>query len=135
MFAIWRLFSLLAVLQNLFTSYLIFSETPLQKAYFVFTRRFSKDGFLVAAFTLIYAAAQLYGTLLWALYAPGYVTRAQHAPASSVSTSFLDTPDYKVSFKVSNASLSLSDSELNQAMSANLFRPGQYQRRVKSQWP
>jgi len=123
-FAIWRLFSLLAALQNLFTSYLVFSETPLQKAYFVFTRRFSKDGFLVAAFTLVYAAAQLYGTLLWAMDAPGHVIRASHAPASSVSTSFLDTPDYKVSFKVSNASLGLSDSELNQAMSANLFRPG-----------
>lgn len=124
-FAIWRLFSLLAAAQNLFTSFLVFAETPLQKAYFVLTRGFSKDALLVAAFTLVYAAAQLYGTLLWAMDAPGHVIGVRQALASSVvSTSFLDRPDYKVSYTVINASLGLSNSELAQVMSANLFRPG-----------
>ncbi|KAK4221181.1 hypothetical protein QBC38DRAFT_429518 [Podospora fimiseda] len=122
--AVWKLFSLLAALQNRFTSYLIFSEGPLQKAHFVFSRRLSKDAILVAFFTLVYTAAQLYGSLLWALDAPGYVVRTERAPASSVSPSFLDNPEYQVSYTVAPNSLNLTDAELAEALSVNLFRPG-----------
>ncbi|KAK4100768.1 hypothetical protein N658DRAFT_496850 [Parathielavia hyrcaniae] len=121
-FAIWRLFSLLAAAQNRFTSFLLFAESPVQKAHFVFTRGLSTDALLVASFTIIYAAGQLYGTLLWTIDAPGHVIRSQHVPASSLSGSILDTPEYIVSYTVTPSSLNLTDAELREALSVNLFR-------------
>jgi hypothetical protein len=123
-FAIWRLFSLLAAAQNRFTSFLVFSEAALQKAHFVFSRRFSPDALLVASFTIMYTAAQLYGTLLWTMDAPGHVVQTKRVPASSVSASFVDNPEYAVSFAVTPSSLNLTDAELAEALSVNLYRAG-----------
>ncbi|KAK1830364.1 hypothetical protein QBC39DRAFT_354273 [Podospora conica] len=123
-FAIWKIFSLLAAAQNLFTSFLLFAEAPIQKAHFVLSRGLSKDAVLVATFTFIYAASQLFATVLWALDAPGHVVSTHQITASSVSTPFLDNPDYMVAFKVTPTSLDLTDGELAERMSMNLFRPG-----------
>jgi hypothetical protein len=124
-FAIWKIFSLLAAAQNRFTSFLLFTEAPIQKAHFVRSRGLSKDAVLVAAFTLIYTAAQLFATVLWTLDAPGHVVRTHQITASSVSTTpFLDNPEYMVAFKVTPSSLDLTDRELAERMSTNLFRPG-----------
>jgi len=117
-FAIWKIFSLLAAVQNLFT------ESPIQKAHFVFSRGLSKDAVLVAAFTFIYAAAQLFATVLWTLDSPGHVVSNHQITASSVSTPFLDNPDYTVAFKVTPSSLDLTDRGLAERMSMSLFRPG-----------
>ncbi|KAK3988900.1 hypothetical protein QBC44DRAFT_242469 [Cladorrhinum sp. PSN332] len=123
-FAIWRLFSLLAATQNRFTSFLVFSESPLQKANFVFSRGLSRDALLVGSFTVVYAAAQLYSAALWAVDAPGHVLRTQQDLASSASASFLDKPEYKVTYTVTPSSLNVADAELAEALSVNLFRPG-----------
>ncbi|KAK4460422.1 hypothetical protein QBC42DRAFT_339659 [Cladorrhinum samala] len=123
-FAVWRLFSLLAATQNRFTSFLVFSESPIQKVQFVLSRRLSPDALLVGFFTIIYAAAQLYGTLLWALDSPGHVIQTNRAAASSASANFLDNPEYMVSYTVTPSSLNLTDKELAEALSVNLFRAG-----------
>jgi hypothetical protein len=123
-FAIWKSFSLLAAARNRFTSFAVFSESLAQKAYFVWCRGFTKDALLVGAFTAMYAAAQLYGALLWAMDSPGYVTQARQVAASSLSTSFLDSPEYIVSYKVTPNSLNATDAQLAEALSVSLFRPG-----------
>lgn len=123
-FAIWKLFSLFAALQNRFTSFAIFFDNPIQKAYFVWTRGLSRDALLVSSFTILYTAAQLYGTLLWALDAPGYVIQTRQTPASTISSWLIDTPEYIVSYNVTSRSLNATDTELAEEFSANLFRPG-----------
>ncbi|KAK4113670.1 HET-domain-containing protein [Canariomyces notabilis] len=122
--AIWKLFSLLAAVQNRFTSFAVFSESLIQKAYFVWCRGISRDALLVGFFTATYAVSQLYGTLLWAIDAPGYVVQTQRVRASSISSALLDDPEYIVSYKITPGSLNASGLELAEALSANLFRSG-----------
>ncbi|GAB1314537.1 hypothetical protein MFIFM68171_04747 [Madurella fahalii] len=121
-FAIWKLFSLLAAVQSRFTSFVVFSESPAQKAYFVLSRGWSKDALLVTSFTVMYTLAQLYGTLLWALDAPGYVTQTRRAAASS--TLLLDDPEYIVSYRIKPDSLNTTDVLLSEKLSVGMFRPG-----------
>ncbi|KAK4249178.1 hypothetical protein C7999DRAFT_30391 [Corynascus novoguineensis] len=75
-------------------------------------------------FTVMYAAAQLYGTLLWAIDAPGYVTQTQLTPASSALAPLLDQPEYIVSYTVTPSRFNITDAELAGALSVNLFQPG-----------
>ncbi|KAK5653486.1 hypothetical protein OQA88_8972 [Cercophora sp. LCS_1] len=121
-FATWKAFSLLAATQNRFTSYLVFTEAPIQKAHFIWSRGMSKDALLVGSFSILYAASQLYGTLLWALDAPGHVVQTHLTPASSISASILDNPGYVVTYTVSPDALDITDADLAAALSANLFQ-------------
>jgi len=120
--AIWKTFSLLAAVQDRFTSYIVFSESPIQKASFVWSRGLSKDAFLVISFSAICGAAQLYGTLLWAMDAPGYVTQTQLTPASPTAVSLLNGREYIVSYTVSPDNI--TDTDLAEELSVNLFRRG-----------
>lgn len=124
LFAIWNLFSLLAAVQNRFTSFAVFSESLVQKAYFVWSRGLSKDALLVSSFAVMYAAAQLYGTLLWAMDAPGFITQTRQVAASSTLSSLLDNLEYIVSYKITPDSLKVTDAQLAEILSVNLFRPG-----------
>jgi hypothetical protein len=123
-FAVWKAFSLLAAAQNRFTSYLAFSETPVQKAYFVWTRGLSQDALIVASFSVMYAISQLYGTLIWAMDAPGHVIQTQLVAASSISASLLNDPEYIVSYTITPAGLNITNASLAEVLSINLFRPG-----------
>ncbi|KAL1837116.1 hypothetical protein VTJ49DRAFT_4279 [Mycothermus thermophilus] len=78
-FFILKVCALAAAHARQFTSYLMFAEDHIQRWLFVSSRGLSAASLLVLLFTLLSAAASLYGTLLWGLDAPGYVSRATHA--------------------------------------------------------
>jgi len=122
--AVYKFFSLLACRTRAFTAYIIFSEDYIQKALFVISRRFSGHGLLVLAFTIVYVAADLYGTLLWALDAPGYTAVKQNVTAASVMSSVLEHPGYLVQWSRPAGDVAALENELNEYMGAKLFKPG-----------
>jgi len=65
--ALYKCFSLIAARLDLFSSYLMFSEDYTQNALYMWSRGFSRNTLLVLSFAILYAVANLYGTLLWGL--------------------------------------------------------------------
>jgi hypothetical protein len=121
--SVYKFFSLLAAKRRAFTPYLIFAESPFQKAYFIFSRGISGSGLLVLVFASMLAIAHLYGTLLWALDAPGYVAKGRNVTAASITSSLVDNPDYVISIPILG-DLNRTDRILEESMEADLFRPG-----------
>ncbi len=68
---VYKFFSLIASKANLFASYLMFMKDFVQKVYFISSSGFSPNSVIVLCFAVVYAAAGLYGTILWGLDAPG----------------------------------------------------------------
>lgn len=123
-FAAYKVFSLIAAIQKSFTSYLVFSENPIQKAIFVFSRGVSKESALVVLFTVSYIVAELYGTVLWALDAPGVVAKRENITANTVPKLLLDDPSYIIHHSMKPEHVNLADEKLTQLLSVNLFEPG-----------
>src|SRR5258705_6704852 len=69
---IYKLFSFLAFKSNAYTSFLMFNEDHIQKLLFVLSRGITRHSLLVLAFAVFFGFGNLYDTLLWALYSPGY---------------------------------------------------------------
>jgi hypothetical protein len=120
-FCIYKLFSFLAFKSSAYTSFLMFAEDIVQKLLFVSSRGFtSRHALLVVAFTALFTAGGLYDTLLWALDNPGFVIRSTIVPASSVASQLLSNPSYIIFANT----VPPSTSDLDELMSANLFKPG-----------
>ncbi|KAI9863859.1 MAG: hypothetical protein M1813_003511 [Trichoglossum hirsutum] len=119
-FAVYKLFSWVASVQHLYTAFLMFAEDPIQKALFVFRTFNTRQGIVVLAFGLLFGVGTLYDTVLWALDKPGYVQQSSLVPASAVTTSLIDEPDYLIFVQ----GLPGSQPNLDDAFAANLFNPG-----------
>ncbi|TFK31295.1 hypothetical protein BDQ12DRAFT_751048 [Crucibulum laeve] len=120
--SIINIFAYLALRANAYMAYLMFSEDPIQKAFFIASRRVGAHTLLVFFFTVTIFTAGLYDTLLWAMDSPGYVTRSSTVPASTVMNQLLANPSYLVS--VSNPDQNLSHVNIDEALSSNLFKVG-----------
>ncbi|KAH8588785.1 hypothetical protein B0O99DRAFT_727253 [Bisporella sp. PMI_857] len=121
--SVYKFFSLLAAIRCDFTAYLMFAESLLQKVFFIYSRGISGGGLQVLMFTFIFAIANLYGTLLWALDAPGYVAKGRNVTVASIASSLVDNPNYVISIPVL-ADLNRTDHILKESMEADLFQPG-----------
>ncbi|KAH8593118.1 hypothetical protein B0O99DRAFT_653503 [Bisporella sp. PMI_857] len=122
--SVYKFFSLIASKANLFTSYLMFMEDFVQKVYFIFSRGFSPNSVMVLCFAVVYAAAGLYGTLLWGLDAPGYIFQGKNVSASTLNNSLLGEPAYILYLDARRNNLAMLDKELPHMIGANLFKPG-----------
>ncbi|EON66951.1 hypothetical protein W97_06067 [Coniosporium apollinis CBS 100218] len=69
-------------------------------------------------------AADLYGTLLWALDAPGYTAVKQNVTAASVTSSLLEHPGYLVQWSRPASDVAALEEEMQEVLGANLFKPG-----------
>jgi hypothetical protein len=123
-FSVFKSFSLFAARGNLFTAYLMFMEDPMQKLYFIISQGFSRGSLLVFCFALMFTAANLYGTLLWGLDAPGYIMRSQQVPASRRNGSILENPGYITYLDMRPNKLAVLEKELPTVIGANLYKPG-----------
>ncbi|KAJ9652741.1 hypothetical protein H2198_008013 [Neophaeococcomyces mojaviensis] len=123
-FTVFKLFSLLAARAKRFTSYLMFNEDYIQKGWFIFSQGLSRSGILVLGFAIAYPLAQLYGTFLWALDAPGFVMQNKNISASALQSSLLPEAAYIVSLRIRPDSLGMLDDSLPQTIGGNLFKPG-----------
>lgn len=73
---------------------------------------------------MVYMAADLYGTLLWALDAPGYTAVKQNVTAASVTSSLLEHPGYLVQWSRPAGDVAALEEEMQEVLGANLFKPG-----------
>jgi hypothetical protein len=121
---IYKLFSLIAARSNQFTSYLMFTEDYVQRTIYISSRGLSRAGLVVLAFSLLNIVLSLYGTLLWALDAPGYIFK----PSSASMTDYLDqrneNPPYIVQLSLDPAQLDDTVQRLPQIIGSDLFVPG-----------
>lgn len=123
-FAVYKIFSLIASAGHLFTAYLMLGEDYIQKICFVASRNKPASGtLLVAVFSVAYLLAQLYGSLLWFLDAPGYVVQSRNVSASAWTGELLDNPAYILQVAAGSANVSSLEGNLPQALGASLFKP------------
>ena len=122
-YTVGTLFSLLAAKGKRFTSYLMFHEDLFQKAFYIFSHK-NLNGFLVFGFAIAYTLAQLYGTLLWGLDAPGYIERSKNVSATSLKGSMLPDPGYILSLTIRPNEFSTLESGLPQIIGNNLYKAG-----------
>jgi len=122
--AVWAFLSLIAAKAKVFAAYLMFFEDLIQKSYFIASRGFSGSSILVLCFVLLYTAANLYGTLLWGLDAPGYVMQGKNVSASTLQNSLLPNPDYILYLDMKANNLADLDQELPRKIGTNLFKAG-----------
>lgn len=121
-FFLARIFAFVAFKLQDYTSYVMFSETLLQNIYFAVSRRFNTQAWIVLSFAVLAVASGFYDTLLWALDSPGYITKHSPTPASSLTLNLLQNPAY-ITF-IGNPSHQVNDIDVEQAISANLFKTG-----------
>jgi len=123
-YTIFKLFSLLAAKAKSFTSYLMFSEDHIQKSIYIVSERGSKNSFLVLGFTIAYSLAQLYGTLLWGLDAPGYIEKSRNVTAAALNSSLLADPGYIVTLTMKPDQFATLENTLPQIIGNNLYKSG-----------
>jgi hypothetical protein len=119
--AVYKFASLLAAKLNQFTSLLMFSEDYIQRGWYLGTRGVSGSSILVLLFTVFYALAHLFGTLLWALDAPGYIMQSRNVSASEIGGAVLANPAYVVQLPVNGSNMTTIDDDLPRAFGVNLF--------------
>ncbi|RGP76887.1 hypothetical protein FLONG3_4970 [Fusarium longipes] len=121
---IYKLFSLIAARSNLFTSYLMFTEDYIQRTLYISTRCLSRAGLVVLAFSLLNMVLSLYGTLLWALDAPGYILKASNATIADYPDQRNENPPYIVQLSLDTDTLDDTTKRLPQTIGSDLFHPG-----------
>ncbi|UZP38150.1 hypothetical protein NXS19_005966 [Fusarium pseudograminearum] len=121
---IYKLFSLIAARSNQFTSYLMFTEDYIQRTLYISSRGLSRAGLVVLAFSLLNIVLSLYGTLLWALDAPGYIFKASEATIADYADQRNDNPPYIVQLSLSPSSINDTTQRLSQIIGSDLFHPG-----------
>src|SRR5262249_33952526 len=120
--AIWKFFSLCAAKRGAFTSYLMFAEGIAQKAFYIRSRSSSGNGLFLLIFMIVYTAAKLYGTLLWALDAPGFVAQTEKVTAASLSSSLVDDPGYIILLKAKADNPDSLTKDMPGIIGVNLFK-------------
>jgi hypothetical protein len=123
-FSVFRIFALLAAMQNQFTPYLILTENYMQKLLYVSSTRFSKKSFFVLLYMVLFATAGLFGPLLWALDAPGFVLRKENVTASSISALLVDEPKHVITYEPSLNDTNVTEAKWVEVLGRELFRPG-----------
>ncbi|KAH8651918.1 hypothetical protein BGZ60DRAFT_387860 [Tricladium varicosporioides] len=123
-FALYKCFSLIAARSDLFSSYLMFTEDYTQNFLYMWSRGFSKNTLLVLCFAILYAIANLYGTLLWGLDSPGYIMHYQNISAAYMNKSLLEDPSYIIQLDTGRNNLATLDQQLPNLMGANLYKAG-----------
>ncbi|KAF5234944.1 hypothetical protein FAUST_7375 [Fusarium austroamericanum] len=121
---IYKLFSLIAARSNQFTSYLMFTEDYIQRTLYISSRGLSRAGLVVLAFSLLNIVLSLYGTLLWALDAPGYIFKASEATIADYADQRNDNPPYIVQLSLDPSSIDDTTQRLSQIIGSDLFHPG-----------
>ncbi|KAF5667105.1 hypothetical protein FHETE_5808 [Fusarium heterosporum] len=121
---IFKLFSLIAARSNQFTSYLMFTEDYLQRLLYITSRGLSRAGLVVLLFSLLNVVLSLYGTLLWALDAPGYIFETSNATISDYQDQRNANPPYMVPLSMDPEALNDTTKRLPQIVGADLFNPG-----------
>lgn len=123
-FAVYKYFSFAALKLDAFTSYLLFREDMIQKGLFVFSSRFSRAGVLVLLFGLVIVVADLYGTLLWSLDAPGWHVRKYNASARAIYPNLLEDAGYVVQIRSQPGNIRDLDAKLPDIIGTNFVKPG-----------
>ncbi|KPA39616.1 hypothetical protein FLAG1_07514 [Fusarium langsethiae] len=121
---IYKLFSLIAARSNQFTSYLMFTENYIQRTLYITSRGLSRAGLVVLAFSLLNIVLSLYGTLLWALDAPGYIFKASTATIADYADQRNENPPYIVQLSLDPSRLDDTTQRLSQIIGSDLFHPG-----------
>ncbi|EKJ73074.1 hypothetical protein FPSE_06687 [Fusarium pseudograminearum CS3096] len=121
---IYKLFSLIAARSNQFTSYLMFTEDYIQRTLYISSRGLSRAGLVVLAFSLLNIVLSLYGTLLWALDAPGYIFKATEATIADYADQRNDNPPYIVQLSLDPSRIDDTTQRLSQIIGSDLFHPG-----------
>ncbi|CAF3456862.1 unnamed protein product [Fusarium graminearum] len=121
---IYKLFSLIAARSNQFTSYLMFTEDYIQRTLYISSRGLSRAGLVVLAFSLLNIVLSLYGTLLWALDAPGYIFKATEATIADYADQRNDNPPYIVQMSLDPSTIDDTTQRLSQIIGSDLFHPG-----------
>ncbi len=117
-FVVFRTFAFIAFRQQDYTSFLMFAEDVIQKAFFV-VNRVNKQAVLVFLFAALTFGAGFYDSLIWAFDAPGYVLRTQRVSADTLSPQMLPNPAY-VTFIPNN----VSDVDIETTLGTNLYASG-----------
>jgi hypothetical protein len=120
---VYKLFSLIAARSNQFTSYLMFTEDYIQRTLYISSRRISRAGLVVLGFSLLNILLSLYGTLLWALDAPGYIFRASNATATDYQDQRNENPPYIIQLSLNPTQLNSTERKLPQMIGSDLFLP------------
>lgn len=120
---VYKLFSLIAARSNQFTSYLMFTEDYIQRTLYVSSRGISRAGLVVLGFSLLNILLSLYGTLLWALDAPGYIFRASNATAADYQDRRNENPPYIIQLSLNPTQLNSNERKLPQMIGSDLFLP------------
>lgn len=122
-FVILRFFGLIAFRRGDYTSFLMFAEDLIQKAWFVSSRGITaRQSLLVGVFALTAAAGEFYDTMLWALDNPGYVMKHTMVNGAALSSQMADNPAYVVT--VSAKTTRRTEVNLNSSFEINLYHPG-----------
>ncbi|KAM0374358.1 hypothetical protein ACHAPY_008600 [Fusarium culmorum] len=121
---IYKLFSLIAARSNQFTSYLMFTEDYIQRTLYISSRGLSRAGLVVLAFSLLNIVLSLYGTLLWALDAPGYIFKATEATIADYADQRNDNPPYIIQMSLDPSAIDDTTQRLSQIIGSDLFHPG-----------
>ncbi|CEI61354.1 hypothetical protein FVEN_g5931 [Fusarium venenatum] len=121
---IYKLFSLIAAGSNQFTSYLMFTEDYIQRTLYISSRGLSRAGLIVLAFSLLNIVLSLYGTLLWALDAPGYIFKTSTVTIADYADLRNENPPYIVQLSLDPSRINDSTQRLSQIIGSDLFQPG-----------
>lgn len=121
---IYKLLSFAAAKSHQFTSYLMFSEDYIQRWMFLSSRGFSRASLILFLFSVLSALASLYGTLLWALDAPGYIFRGSYATIADYQHMRNPEPPYMIQLRLDASTLDDSEKALAQTVALDLFKPG-----------
>jgi hypothetical protein len=121
---IYKLFSFVAARANQYTSYFMFAEDYMQRWLFLSSRGLSRAGLVVLLFSILNMLASLYGTLLWALDAPGYVFTASDATVADYESFRNTDPPYIVQLNLAPGNLEETEKTLEQVIGSELFNPG-----------
>ncbi|KAH7233743.1 uncharacterized protein BKA55DRAFT_579913 [Fusarium redolens] len=121
---VYKLFSLLAALSNQFTSYLMFAEDYIQRWHFLSSSGISRASFIVLLFTILSTLASLYGTLLWALDAPGYIFKTSNVTVAQYETWRNQDAPYIIQLHLDPSTLQRTEETLAQIVGSELFKPG-----------
>ncbi|KAL6917338.1 hypothetical protein FSST1_008833 [Fusarium sambucinum] len=121
---IYKLFSLIAARSNQFTSYLMFTEDYIQRTLYISSRGLSRAGLVVLACSLLNIVLSLYGTLLWALDAPGYIFKTSTTTIADYADLRNENPPYIVQLSLDPSRIDDSTQRLSQIIGSDLFQPG-----------
>ncbi|SPJ76168.1 uncharacterized protein FTOL_05899 [Fusarium torulosum] len=121
---VYKLFSLLAALSNQFTSYLMFAEDYIQRWHFLSSSGISRASFIVLLFTILSTLSSLYGTLLWALDAPGYIFKTSNVTVAQYETWRNQDAPYVIQLHLDPSTLQRTEETLAQIVGSELFKPG-----------